>query len=279
MLSEFAGAAQSLGAGAILVNPWNITDMAAAIEDALTMSDQASYPGLCAHCSRPIHQQSYCRCPCAVTASACSERYRAVWSARLRSCMTHANSAHSTSAGMGVQERRERHRQNYMHVTIHTSQTWADTFISELNDTHVEAELRTKHIPPQVGVPVVLAPCVIATIPLDLLGYQHAFTCNTLVLLLHVCLFFPYAREVMAAAFHKGQACRGRDCIVCGTEECLEGRPQCQSGILRLSSMRAAGRKAGIEALQPVQEAAASARLQRHPDNSGGGAPAAQAPL
>lgn len=40
-----------------------------------------------------------------------------------------------------------------MHVTIHTSQTWADTFISELNDTHVEAELRTKHIPPQVCGP------------------------------------------------------------------------------------------------------------------------------
>lgn len=52
--------------------------------------------------------------------------------------------------GVLLQERRERHRQNYMHVTIHTSQTWADTFISELNDTHVEAELRTKHIPPQV---------------------------------------------------------------------------------------------------------------------------------
>ena len=50
-------------------------------------------------------------------------------------------------------ERRERHRQNYMHITIHTSQTWADTFISELNDTHVEAELRTKHIPPQAGSP------------------------------------------------------------------------------------------------------------------------------
>ncbi len=28
VLSEFAGAAQSLGAGAILVNPWNIIDMA-----------------------------------------------------------------------------------------------------------------------------------------------------------------------------------------------------------------------------------------------------------
>jgi trehalose 6-phosphate synthase/phosphatase len=56
--------------------------------------------------------------------------------------------------GICMQERRERHRQNYMHVTIHTSQTWADTFISELNDTHVEAELRTKHIPPQVEHPL-----------------------------------------------------------------------------------------------------------------------------
>ena len=88
ILSEFTGASQSLGAGAILVNPWNITDLSAAIGDALTMTDA---------------------------------------------------------------ERRERHRQNYMHISIHTSQTWADTFISELNDTHVEAELRTKHIPPQVG--------------------------------------------------------------------------------------------------------------------------------
>ena len=87
VLSEFAGAAQSLGAGAILVNPWNVTDMANAIEHALTMSNE---------------------------------------------------------------ERRERHRQNYHHVTHHTVQTWADVFITELNDTHVEAELRTKHIPPPV---------------------------------------------------------------------------------------------------------------------------------
>ena len=93
ILSEFTGASQSLGAGAILVNPWNITDLSAAISDALTMTDA---------------------------------------------------------------ERRERHRQNYMHISIHTSQTWADTFISELNDTHVEAELRTKHIPPQVSLVAVL---------------------------------------------------------------------------------------------------------------------------
>ncbi|KAK9822383.1 hypothetical protein WJX81_006174 [Elliptochloris bilobata] len=113
ILSEFAGAAQSLGAGAILVNPWNITDMAAAIEDALTMSDQ---------------------------------------------------------------ERRERHRQNYMHITIHTSQTWADTFISELNDTHVEAELRTKHIPPQLDVGEVVRAYRGARRRLLVLGYNATLT-------------------------------------------------------------------------------------------------------
>lgn len=37
---QFAGAAQSLGAGAILVNPWNIREMYKAIEEALTMSDE-----------------------------------------------------------------------------------------------------------------------------------------------------------------------------------------------------------------------------------------------
>ena len=47
-------------------------------------------------------------------------------------------------------ERRERQRQNFTHVSIHTAQAWADTFVSELNDTHVEAELRRKRIPPQL---------------------------------------------------------------------------------------------------------------------------------
>jgi hypothetical protein len=60
-----------------------------------------------------------------------------------------------------LQERRERHRQNYMHITIHTSQTWADTFISELNDTHVEAELRTRNIPPLVRLTRGLAGMVV----------------------------------------------------------------------------------------------------------------------
>lgn len=113
ILSEFTGASQSLGAGAILVNPWNITDMAAAIEDALTMSDV---------------------------------------------------------------ERRERHRQNYMHITIHTSQTWADTFISELNDTHVEMELRTKHIPPQLDSEAVVRDYKVTSRRLVLLGYNATLT-------------------------------------------------------------------------------------------------------
>eukprot|EP00240_Pyramimonas_obovata_P000164 CAMPEP_0118931200 /NCGR_PEP_ID=MMETSP1169-20130426/7621_1 /TAXON_ID=36882 /ORGANISM="Pyramimonas obovata, Strain CCMP722" /LENGTH=1226 /DNA_ID=CAMNT_0006873671 /DNA_START=433 /DNA_END=4113 /DNA_ORIENTATION=- len=113
VLSEFAGAAQSLGAGAILVNPWNVSDLAAAIEEALTMGDA---------------------------------------------------------------ERRERHRQNFMHVTVHTSQAWADTFVSELNDTHVEAAIRTMRTPPMVEVPEVVSGFKDSQERLIILGY--ATLCN-----------------------------------------------------------------------------------------------------
>ncbi|KAJ9690829.1 hypothetical protein PVL29_013134 [Vitis rotundifolia] len=85
ILSEFAGAAQSLGAGAILVNPWNITEVAASIGYALNMP---------------------------------------------------------------ADEREKRHWHNFMHVTTHTSQEWAMTFVSELNDTIFEAQLRTRQVPP-----------------------------------------------------------------------------------------------------------------------------------
>jgi trehalose 6-phosphate synthase/phosphatase len=63
---QLAGAAQSLGAGAILVNPWNISDVAAAIKDALDMSEDV---------------------------------------------------------------REECHRHNFDHVSLHTAQSWADTFV------------------------------------------------------------------------------------------------------------------------------------------------------
>ncbi|XP_041023753.1 alpha,alpha-trehalose-phosphate synthase [UDP-forming] 1-like isoform X3 [Juglans microcarpa x Juglans regia] len=120
ILSEFAGAAQSLGAGAILVNPWNITEVASSISYALDMP---------------------------------------------------------------ADEREKRHQHNFKHVTTHTSQEWAATFVSnldqlllqlrsyrisyqkkkkkeffpfcgpllmrsELNDTIVEAQLRTRQVPP-----------------------------------------------------------------------------------------------------------------------------------
>ncbi|CAA7056687.1 unnamed protein product [Microthlaspi erraticum] len=38
VLSEFAGAGQSLGAGALLVNPWDVTEVSSAIKEALNMS-------------------------------------------------------------------------------------------------------------------------------------------------------------------------------------------------------------------------------------------------
>lgn len=63
---QFAGAAQSLGAGAILVNPWNITEVAASIGYALDMP---------------------------------------------------------------ADEREKRHQFNFKHVTTHTSQEWAATFV------------------------------------------------------------------------------------------------------------------------------------------------------
>ena len=63
---QFAGAAQSLGAGAILVNPWNITEVVASIGYALTLP---------------------------------------------------------------ADEREKRHQHNFMHITTHTSQEWAGTFV------------------------------------------------------------------------------------------------------------------------------------------------------
>ncbi|KAL8510050.1 hypothetical protein ACS0TY_017034 [Phlomoides rotata] len=87
ILSEFAGAAQSLGAGAILVNPWNITEVTAAISKALNMP---------------------------------------------------------------AEEREKRHRHNFEHVTTHTAQQWAEFFVSELNDTVIEAQQRIRKVPPQL---------------------------------------------------------------------------------------------------------------------------------
>ncbi|KAA8519585.1 hypothetical protein F0562_013791 [Nyssa sinensis] len=113
ILSEFAGAAQSLGAGAILVNPWNVTEVAASIGYALNMP---------------------------------------------------------------ADEREKRHNHNFMHVTTHTSQEWAETFVSELNDTIVEAQLRTRQIPPLLPVKVAIERYFQSNNRLLILGFNTTLT-------------------------------------------------------------------------------------------------------
>uniref|UniRef100_A0A2P2MBQ6 alpha,alpha-trehalose-phosphate synthase (UDP-forming) n=1 Tax=Rhizophora mucronata TaxID=61149 RepID=A0A2P2MBQ6_RHIMU len=113
ILSEFAGAAQSLGAGAILVNPWNIKEVATAIGYALNM------PAV---------------------------------------------------------EREKRHHHNFMHVTTHTSQEWAATFVSELNDTVVEAQLRTKQVLPLLPTRAAVDRFIKSSNRLLILGYNTTLT-------------------------------------------------------------------------------------------------------
>ncbi|WJX72528.1 threalose-6-phosphate phosphatase, variant 2 [Trifolium repens] len=113
ILSEFAGAAQSLGAGALLVNPWNISKVAEAIAKALNMPSA---------------------------------------------------------------EREKRHRHNFHHVTTHTAQEWAETFVSELNDTVVEAQLRTKQVPPRLPTPKAIQQYMKATNRLLILGFNGTLT-------------------------------------------------------------------------------------------------------
>ncbi|KAK9267678.1 hypothetical protein L1049_010110 [Liquidambar formosana] len=113
ILSEFAGAAQSLGAGAILVNPWNVTEVASSIGYALNMP---------------------------------------------------------------AEEREKRHWHNFMHVTTHTSQEWAETFVSELNDTIVEAQLRTKQVPPLLQVKVAINRYMQTNNRLLILGFNATLT-------------------------------------------------------------------------------------------------------
>ncbi|KAF2305366.1 hypothetical protein GH714_004299 [Hevea brasiliensis] len=113
ILSEFAGAAQSLGAGAILVNPWNITEVASSISYALNMP---------------------------------------------------------------ANEREKRHDHNFKHVTTHTSQEWAAMFVSELNDTIVEAQLRTRKVLPLLPIKVAVEQYMQSNNRLLILGFNATLT-------------------------------------------------------------------------------------------------------
>ncbi|KAB2065334.1 hypothetical protein ES319_A09G082800v1 [Gossypium barbadense] len=113
ILSEFAGAAQSLGAGAILVNPWNVTEVASSIGYALNMP---------------------------------------------------------------ADEREKRHHHNFKHVISHTAQEWAATFVSELNVTIVEAQLRTRQIPPPLPIEVAVDRYSCSNNRLLILGFNATLT-------------------------------------------------------------------------------------------------------
>ncbi|KAK7257131.1 hypothetical protein RIF29_30873 [Crotalaria pallida] len=113
ILSEFAGAAQSLGAGAILVNPWNITEVADAIDKALNMPSA---------------------------------------------------------------EREKRHKHNFLHVKSHTAQEWAGTFVSELNDTVIEAQLRKRQAPPRLPTKTAIDRYLQSTNRLVILGFNGTLT-------------------------------------------------------------------------------------------------------
>ncbi|KAL8141303.1 hypothetical protein V2J09_007324 [Rumex salicifolius] len=107
------GAAQSLGAGALLVNPWNITDCAAAIGKALDMSDE---------------------------------------------------------------EREKRHHLNFSHVTTHTAQEWAETFVSELNVTVADAQLRIKQKRPRLPLDETTERFLACRNRLIILGFDQTLT-------------------------------------------------------------------------------------------------------
>ncbi|KAE8653824.1 Alpha,alpha-trehalose-phosphate synthase 1 [Hibiscus syriacus] len=113
ILSEFAGVAQSLGAGAILVNPWNIIEVAASIEQALNMP---------------------------------------------------------------AEEREKRHCHNFHHVIMHTAQEWAETFVSELNDTVVEAQLRSSKVPPELPQNDAMERYLLSSNRLLILGFNATLT-------------------------------------------------------------------------------------------------------
>jgi trehalose 6-phosphate synthase/phosphatase len=53
---------------------------------------------------------------------------------------------------------------------------WADTFISELNDTHIEADLRLRHTPPELSVGEVVRTYRASSRRLFVLGYNATLT-------------------------------------------------------------------------------------------------------
>ncbi|GLT54500.1 hypothetical protein SLA2020_276920 [Shorea laevis] len=73
-------------------------------------------------------------------------------------------------------EREKRHQHNFKYVTTHTSQEWAATFVSELNDTIVEAQLRTRQVPPLLPTEVAVDRYMKSSNRLLILGFNSTLT-------------------------------------------------------------------------------------------------------
>ncbi|KAH8494223.1 hypothetical protein H0E87_020842 [Populus deltoides] len=77
---------------------------------------------------------------------------------------------------MSPEEREKRHRHNFVHVTTHTAQEWAETFVSELDDTVIEAQLRTKQVPPALPEEDAISRYLQSTNRLLILGFNATLT-------------------------------------------------------------------------------------------------------
>lgn len=145
VLSEFAGAAQSLGAGSILVNPWNINELSQAI-----YAVRAQWVPACPKISATFW----------LSWQNCDQRgYVAVQALK-----------------MTPEERHLRWQSNYAHISVHTAQMWADHFITELNETCSSAFKRNTWQPTALSIPDAVGAYAQGRRRLIVIGYNAALT-------------------------------------------------------------------------------------------------------
>lgn len=68
------------------------------------------------------------------------------------------------------------HQANYDHISRHTAQTWAETFITELNDTQFEEEIRIRTTPPFLCLKQLSSAYLRSHKRLIVLGYNATLT-------------------------------------------------------------------------------------------------------
>ena len=192
VLSEFAGAAQSLGAGSILVNPWNINELSQAIYAvrplALFGGVSPFPPGLGSRqpgMAPLLHLVARGGEDCLHTpavAAACARTARAPHTAYLLQAvladvrMIVRLVHHVQALKMTPEERHLRWQSNYAHISVHTAQMWADHFITELNETCSSAFKRNTWQPEALNVSEAVGAFARGRRRLIVIGYNAALT-------------------------------------------------------------------------------------------------------